>query len=93
VSDIGLKFDVVSWFGLALLYVLPVTTLIMAGIGIAWFVLRRRGHGRRLAIVRWSAAAVAPFWLGGIALRHGSRGQADPARRVRLRRVPRLNLV
>lgn len=65
-SDIRIEFP--AWFivGLALVVALPVTTVLMAGLGIAWRRLRRRGPTRRLTAFKWSAAAVAPFWLAGL---------------------------
>lgn len=67
-SDVGINFP--PWFGVAILLAgsLPFTTAILAGLAIAWFGLRRRSAGRSPRIVRWSALAVAPFWLGGLAL-------------------------
>ncbi len=64
-SDVGINFP--WWFGVAvlLLYSLPFTTLALVGLGIAWFSLRRRAADRGLAMVKWSALAIAPFWLGG----------------------------
>jgi hypothetical protein len=68
VSDIGIEFPPLFVVGLALLFALPVTTAIMAGLGIAWRRLRRRDPNRRLTALKWSAAIVAPFWLSGLVL-------------------------
>jgi hypothetical protein len=67
-SDIGTIFP--FWFtaGLALILALPVTTAIMVGLGVAAYRIRRRDRSRRLTGLKWSAIAVAPFWLGGLAL-------------------------
>jgi hypothetical protein len=64
-SDVGINFP--WWFGVAalLLYALPFTTALLAGLAIAWLRLRRRTAGKSLRIVKWSALGVAPFWLGG----------------------------
>ena len=64
-SDVGISFP--WWFGVGvlLLYALPFTTLLLAGLAAAWVRLRRRPAGRLLPIVRWSALIIAPFWLGG----------------------------
>jgi hypothetical protein len=67
VSDIGIDFPV--WFlaCLALALALPVTTLILAGLGIAAYRIRRRDRTRRLTALKWSAIAVAPLWIVGFA--------------------------
>jgi len=67
VSDIGIVFP--WWFtlGAALMIALPVTTAIMAGLGVAAYRARRRGQARRLAGLKWSMSIVAPFWLLGLA--------------------------
>jgi hypothetical protein len=64
-SDIGLIFPVWFFAGLALVFALPITTAILAGIGIAAYRIRRRDPSRRLIGVRWTAIIVAPFWLAG----------------------------
>jgi hypothetical protein len=66
VSDIGIEFPPLFIVGLALLFALPVTTALMAGLGIALRRLRRRDPNRRLTALKWSAAVVAPFWLTGL---------------------------
>jgi hypothetical protein len=68
VSDIGIEFPPFFLVALALVFALPVTTAIMAGLGIAWHRLRRRDPNRRLTALRWSAIVVAPFWLAGLVL-------------------------
>jgi hypothetical protein len=68
VSDIGIEFPPLFAIGLALLLALPVTTALMAGLGIAWRRLRRRDPDRRLTALKWSTAVVAPFWLAGLIL-------------------------
>lgn len=67
-SDIGLNFP--FWFtaALALVVALPVTTAIMAGLGIAAYCIRRRDPARRLTALKWTAIAVGPFWLVGLVL-------------------------
>ena len=66
-SDVGINIP--PWFGIAILlfFLLPFTTVILAGLGIAWFGLRRR-PGRLRAVVKWMALAIAPLWLGGAVL-------------------------
>jgi hypothetical protein len=66
-SDIGINFPIGFVFWLALILVLPVTTAILAGLGIAAYRIRRRDRTRRLTGLKWSAIAVTPFWIGGIA--------------------------
>jgi hypothetical protein len=55
------------WFmaGLVLVLALPITTAIMAGIGIAAY---RRDRSRPLKGLKWAAIIVAPFWLTGLGL-------------------------
>jgi hypothetical protein len=67
VSDIGIVFP--AWFaiGFVLLLALPVTTAVLAGLGIAWRRIRRRDPARRLTALKWSAIAVAPLWLAALA--------------------------
>jgi hypothetical protein len=68
VSDIRIEFPPFFIIGLALVLALPVTTAIMAGLGIAWRRLRRRDPARRLTSLKWSAIVVAPFWFAGLVL-------------------------
>lgn len=65
-SDIGIPFPL--WFtaALALFLALPVTTAIMAGLGIAWYRLRRRDPAQRLTGLKWAAITVAPLWFIGL---------------------------
>src|SRR5215472_725800 len=67
-SDIGIVFPI--WFGagVALVSALPITTAILAGIGIAAYRIRRRDPSRRSNGLRWAAIIVAPFWLAGASL-------------------------
>jgi hypothetical protein len=85
VSDIGIVFP--WWFalGVALMIALPVTTAVMAGLGVAAARARRLGHARRLAGLKWSMSIVAPFWLlglgfGGLAMVSEIRRQIYGAR-------------
>jgi hypothetical protein len=66
VSDIGIVFPVWFTVGFVLLFALPVTTAVLAGLGIAWRRIRRRDSARRLTALKWSVMAVAPFWLAGL---------------------------
>jgi len=68
VSDIGFIFPFWLTVALALVLALPVTTVIMAGLGVAAYRIRRRDRTRRLTGLKWSAIIVAPFWFGGLAL-------------------------
>jgi len=68
VSDIGIIFPLWFTIGFALIVALPITTAALAGLGIAWRRIRRRDPTRRLAALKWSAIAVAPFWLTGLGL-------------------------
>lgn len=65
-SDINLNFPPWLLVGLALMIALPVTTVVMAGLGTAAYRIRRRDRSRRLAGIKWTALIVAPFWLGGL---------------------------
>ena len=67
-SDIGIIFPIWLVAGLALVLALPVTTAIMAGLGVAAYRIRRRDRTRRLTGLKWSAIAIAPFWIGGIVI-------------------------
>jgi hypothetical protein len=64
-SDVGLTFP--AWFDIALvlIFALPLTSLVLAGLGVGWFASRRRGRPGRTAVLKWGAIAVAPFWLVG----------------------------
>jgi hypothetical protein len=64
-SDIGLNFPLWFVFGMVLVFALPVTSLVLAGLGVGWFASRRSGRMGRVAVLKWSAIAVAPFWLVG----------------------------
>jgi hypothetical protein len=66
VSDINIIFPLSFTIGLALLLALPITTAVLAGLGIAWQRIRRRDPTRRLTALKWCAIAVAPFWLAGL---------------------------
>jgi hypothetical protein len=68
VSDINIIFPLSFTIGLALLLALPVTTAVLAGLGIAWHRIRRRDPTRRLRGLKWNAIAVAPLWLAGLGL-------------------------
>jgi hypothetical protein len=65
-SDINIIFPLSFTIGLALLLALPVTTAVLAALGIAWRRIRRRDPTRGLTALKWSAIAVAPFWLAGL---------------------------
>ena len=66
-SDIGINFPIEFVAGLALILALPVTTAILAGLGVAAYRSRQRDRTRRLTGLKSSAIIVAPFWLGGLA--------------------------
>jgi hypothetical protein len=66
VSDIGIAFPMWSAVGFVLVLALPATTAVLAGLGVAWCRAHRRNLVRRLTVLKWSAIAVAPFWLAGV---------------------------
>ncbi|HEV2187536.1 MAG TPA: hypothetical protein VGR70_10025, partial [Stellaceae bacterium] len=66
--DFGFIFDFLFIAALVLIFALPVTTAIMAGLGIAAYRIRRRDPARRLTALKWTAIAIGPFWIGGIVL-------------------------
>ncbi|HVH79178.1 MAG TPA: hypothetical protein VM782_07300, partial [Stellaceae bacterium] len=67
-SDIGIVFPPLFVAGFVLVLALPVTTVVVAGLGIAWWRVRRRAPYRRLTALKWVAIIVAPFWLAGLLL-------------------------
>ena len=65
-SDIGFIFP--FWFkaGFALIVALPVTTVIMLGLGIVAY-CGRRDSAQPLTALKWTAIIIGPFSLGGLA--------------------------
>src|SRR4051812_31132008 len=65
-SDITFIFP--FWFeaGFALIVALPVTTVILLGLGIAAYRRRRVDPGQPLAAFKWMAIIIGAFWLGGL---------------------------
>ena len=55
------------WFilGMILVFFLPATSLVLIGLGVGWFISRRKGRKGAAKGFRWSVVAIAPFWLVG----------------------------
>ncbi len=60
-----IEYSVWFVFTVLLFNALPVTSLVLAGLGVGWLVSRRSGRMGPMAALKWSAIAVAPFWLIG----------------------------